>query len=258
MTKHPTPSLREHLGEQANRRFLAAWVGGSHLHGVADENSDIDLRLIVEPTPEEILFGKADWAKSFHDPDINVITPLRWMELLSQGAPTTVEALTLPADCVLFDSGLLAAFSERALDYTTGETRSIALRMAWAIQTKSARPDLTERQQHKLQAEAIRLCNGAKTIMHGKRAWPARDLSKTSQLIDIRANGIKPAKLRSQGFRMEALAKQHPLPALSEETRTRSEQTILDLYKNLVNQKPGESFGFDDIEKGLLRFQQNN
>lgn len=46
------------------RRVLAAWVGGSHAHGLARPDSDIDLRIVIAPNPEDILLGSRGTRRS--------------------------------------------------------------------------------------------------------------------------------------------------------------------------------------------------
>ncbi|PWG62079.1 nucleotidyltransferase domain-containing protein [Bifidobacterium callitrichidarum] len=129
---------------------LAAWVGGSYAHGLADKHSDIDLRLIAAPTRAEILLGRADWIQSTHEPDVTVMTPLAFLNQVLNGAPNILETLALPDECLLVDESLVDQFMPLASSLTVRRTVEGALGNARAnLRQLERRTDLSERKRCK-------------------------------------------------------------------------------------------------------------
>ena len=110
------------LAPHMARRVLAAWVGGSHAHGLARPDSDIDLRIVIAPDPEDILLDRADATIGLHDPDITIMTPVAFLKGVAKGSPNMLEALSLPDGCLLLDAGLPDGLKPLAAGLATRRT----------------------------------------------------------------------------------------------------------------------------------------
>ncbi|MBT1162805.1 nucleotidyltransferase domain-containing protein [Bifidobacterium sp. SO1] len=228
-------SYRRQLEPFADLDVVSAWVAGSHMHGLADDRSDVDVKLIVAPDASDILLQKSDWVRSFHSPDVTVMTPIPFMGQLLKGSPNTVEALTADPMLVLVDHGLLTAFRPIASRLVTGATVDMALGNARAnMHMLDRRTDLDDRRRRKLVAETMRLLqNVEQTCMTGG-AWPAMIPANLRMLRGIRDGGITVPGLGREYERVAALsAARWPAP-LNGETRETVESVFVDLIRRIV------------------------
>ena len=235
--------------------ILAAWVGGSHSHGLADEHSDLDLRLIIQPPREDILLGEADWTRSGHEPDVTVMTPLAVLKRLLAGAPNLLEALTLPKSCILWDTGLLGDLSSIAAGLTTCRTVDGALGNARSNlhQLESGR-SFEARKRRKLTAETLRLLYSVDYVTgHEERGWPARVVEHVPELRKVKAEGTTLDNLHDHLDRTTENAKQHTRHDLSGYIRQEATSMIVNLHAGIVE---GRTFGtgMGTVEQGLEEF----
>ena len=160
-------------------RIVAAWVGGSRLHGLARPGSDADLRVLVLPRRDDMLFGRSDDATSAHDPDVVVETVPHWRHgVVVDNSPLALESLAAVGTAhMLVDDGLLVRdVAALAADLVSANTVDIAVRMARAILDKRLRHTHGEpltREQGKLLAEAYRLADTAVALADDGGPWPA-------------------------------------------------------------------------------------
>ena len=235
--------------------ILAAWVGGSHSHGLADEYSDLDLRLIIQPSREDILLGEADWTRSGHEPDITVMTPLAVLKRLLAGAPNLLEALTLPESCILSDAGLLGELSRLSAGLTTYRTVDGALGNARSNlhQLESGRR-FEERKRRKLMAETLRLLYSVDYVTgHEERGWPVQVSGYVPELRKIKAEGTTLEALHDLLDQTTGNTARHARPELSGYIRQEATSMIVNLHAGVVE---GRTFGtgMDTVKQGLEEF----
>lgn len=193
------------LEPYGDTRALAAWVGGSHAHGLAGPGSDIDLRIVIAPDPADILLDRADATIGLHDPDISIMTPVAFLKGLAKGSPNTLEALSPPDGCLLLDAGLLDGLKPLAAGLATRRTVDMALGNA-ASNLHLLERDMDARRRRKLQAETMRLLLSVGAVCSDPGAvWPCR--LPDDDLAELRA-------IRERGMDGEELARQ--LPAMRE------------------------------------------
>lgn len=249
---------KERLASFKEQRILSAWVGGSHAHGLSDTGSDVDLRVILTPEPEEIMLGEASWNRSLHEPDVAVMTPIAYMHALLKGAPNMLESLTLPVDCLLLDSGLLRSLSPYAKKLVTCNTLKAATGNARAnIRALERRTDLSERKRNKMMAETERLLLSAQRVRAGGVAWPCRlDDDDIQTLRQIRETGV-PVEHLNDSLRLTVDAVTPPLPPLDVLPRRQTEESIIDLHHRILSSDM-ESFSMNDLFDALSRFEAAN
>lgn len=234
---------------------LAAWVGGSHSHGLADEHSDLDLRLIIQPSREDVLLGEADWTRSGHEPDVTVMTPLAVLKRLLAGAPNLLEALTLPKSCILWDTGLLGDLSRIAAGLTTCRTVDGALGNARSNlhQLESGR-DFEERKRRKLMAETLRLLYSVDYVTgHEERGWPARVDEHVPELRKVKAEGTTLDVLHKHLDRTTTNTAEHARHDLSGYIKQEATSMIVNLHAGVVECRTFGT-GMDAVEQGLEEF----
>lgn len=249
---------KERLASFKEQRILSAWVGGSHAHGLSDTGSDVDLRVILTPEPEEIMLGEASWNRSLHEPDVAVMTPIACMHALLKGAPNMLESLTLPVDCLLLDSGLLRSLSPYAKKLVTCNTLKAATGNARAnIRALERRTDLSERKRNKMMAETERLLLSAQRVRAGGVAWPCRlDDDDIQTLRQIRETGV-PVEHLNDSLRLTVDAVTPPLLPLDVLPRRQTEESIIDLHHRILSSDM-ESFSMNDLFDALSRFEAAN
>lgn len=221
-----------------DRRVLAAWVGGSHAHGLASPDSDIDLHLVLAPEPDDILLGRADRTKGLHGPDITITTPIPLLTGLTKGAPNTLEALSLPDDCLLLDAGLLHMLAPLAGRLTSRNTIDMALGNVKGNLHLLARDGLDERKRRKLQGETMRLLASIGHVTAGRDTdtpWPCRLDADLDVLREIREHGMDDAELAAQLPDMLAYASSRRLHTPDRKTIRETERLVAGLMKGLVD-----------------------
>lgn len=242
---------RAALAPYAGMRVLAAWVAGSHAHGVADKDSDIDLKIVVAPNRRGILLNRADWTIALHDPDITVTTPAAFLKQLLKGTPNALEALTIPIGCDLVDRRFLTRLAMFAPSLATRMTVDAALGNAKAnMHMLERRADLDERRTRKITAETMRLLSNA-VIVAGGGAWRAT----TPDVDDQRAvrtgmQGADLPKLYQTAF--DAAAIRPPQP-LDPDTRDTVEDIMEAMMFDAVN-GTGEYATVDEVLDRLKTF----
>lgn len=225
------------LSDYGGWPVLAAWVGGSYAHGVADSQSDIDLRLVIASTRSDILLGRADWTKSAHEPDVTVMTPLAFLNRLLSGAPNAIEVLSTPEECILVDEDLLSRFRPLASSLTVRKTVEGALGNARAnLHLLNRRTDFSVRKRNKVLAETLRLIRTVEYVTGGPnaRGWMAQVPGLIPTLREVREKGIQIEAIRELLADVENKVTEKPLPVLSEKTRNEATRIVLDLYSDIV------------------------
>ncbi|MBT1162124.1 nucleotidyltransferase domain-containing protein [Bifidobacterium sp. SO1] len=232
-------SYRRQLEPFADLGVLSAWVAGSHMHGLADSQSDVDLKVIVAPTASDILLQKADWVRPLHSPDVTVMTPIPFMRQLVKGSPVTLETLTVSPTMILTDHGLLTALRAYAGLLTTSRTLDMALRNARAnMHILDRRSDLSDRKRRKMVAETLRLFAGIDAIREGG-AWPACLPFHESLLRGVRDGSIQIDRNGLDDLYGEAERTVERLGVIeySNETREQVEALFADLMRRIVDSR---------------------
>lgn len=97
--RHAHSAVSEML---SGRPALAVLRYGAHLYGTADRDSDIDIRVVFAPHPDEILLGKIDFSlnnnpekRSMKPGDIDIVgfSLVRFLILLNRGDMNAIELL---------------------------------------------------------------------------------------------------------------------------------------------------------------------
>lgn len=221
-----------------DRRVLAAWVGGSHAHGLARPDSDIDLRIVIAPDPEDILLDRADATIGLHDPDITIMTPVAFLKGVSKGSPNMLEVLSLPDDCLLLDAGLLHMLAPLAGRLTSRNTIDMALGNVKGNLHLLARDGLDERKRRKLQGETMRLLASIGHVTVGRDTdapWPCRLDDDLDDLRRIREHGMDDAELAAQLPDMGEYVKGRRLRTPDRKAIREAERLVSGLMKGLVN-----------------------
>lgn len=218
-----------------DRRVLAAWVGGSHAHGLARPDSDIDLRIVIAPDPEDILLDRADATIGLHDPDITIMTPVAFLKGVSKGSPNMLEALSLPDGCLLLDAGLPDSLKPLAAGLASRRTVDMALGNV-ASNLHLLERDMDARRRRKMQAESMRLMLAAGLVCADPSTpWPCRlpddDLA---ELRRIRAHGMDGDELARQLPAMREYAAAHRRPASNTKTVREAEHVTANLLKGVI------------------------
>lgn len=237
------------------RSILAAWVGGSHSHGLALPDSDIDLRVITAPTANEILLGKADRTTALHNPDITVMTPQAFVNMLIKGAPNALEALALPSDCILTGRDFLNGYAAHAAQLTTRATIDGALGNARAnIHRLNRNAGLDDRSRRKLACTTLRLLGTVQDVQRSGGAWSTRsDLMPPEQLLAVKDGAAPIPNLDSIYRQTESAAQLHPRPQLAPEIREQCVGMLLALHRRIVAGKPVGA-GMAAVTDSLSRF----
>lgn len=223
------------LEPYGDTRALAAWVGGSHAHGLAGPGSDIDMRIVIAPDPADILLDRADATIGLHDPDISIMTPVAFLKGLAKGSPNMLEALALPAGCLLLDSGLLDGLKPLAAGLATRRTVDMALGNA-ASNLHLLERDMDARRRRKMQAESMRLLLAAGLACADPAApWPCRlpddDLT---ELRRIREHGMDGEELARQLPAMREYAAAHRRPASNTKAVREAERMVANPLKGII------------------------
>lgn len=82
-------------------RCALIWIGGSHAYGLADENSDVDVRAASMPTLRQFLTLHDYGEKHMSDSDMVVRSYLKVARMLRDANPNMVELVNLPVYCIL-------------------------------------------------------------------------------------------------------------------------------------------------------------
>lgn len=219
-------SYRRALTAYSGMPVLSAWVGGSWMHGTADEHSDIDLRLIVVPSARRILLSDhVAETIGLHGPDITVMTPLSFTRMLLKGTPNALEALTVPSDCLLLDMDFLSRLRGYAPGLTTCGTVKAALGNARANMHRLEHgngPDF--RKARKLERETRRLLSCVREVCSADSVpWPAR--------VPIDFAAPLPSLLTD----CERLSGSPSFAVLSDEVRAGVEGVVMDVHRRVID-----------------------
>ena len=223
--------------------YVAAWVGGSHAHGLADAASDIDLHAVILPGRSAVLLGEDMGTRAFHEPDLKITTPLALMRQLAKGMPNALEWLAVPSDCDLTADGPLRHWARYARALTCPATLRAAMGNAGANLRQLDAPSTSwnGRKMRKVQAETMRLLHCVRHALDGE-TWPCRLPSdETLTLREIRREGCDVEALRRE---YNDLA--HPVDLLGStdrsdtiDARRQLRQDLLDLYAGVVTADDG-------------------
>lgn len=85
--------------DKPENRCALIWIGGSHAYGLADKNSDVDVRAATMPTMRQFLSLHDYGEKHMPDSDMVVRSYLKVARMLRDANPNMVELVNLPIDC---------------------------------------------------------------------------------------------------------------------------------------------------------------
>lgn len=190
-------TLKQAFASYEHRRVLAMVCTGAYAHGLADEHSPVEYLMVVAPTPEEILYGRAGWSDETAA-GATVLTPQVMLERLIAGDLTMLETLSAPTDLIVYDSGLLHALSMHAMglgglhavvvaqDTVRGLLRDLSM---------ADRLGLSESRRHALAVEALRLTWSVRRLDQ-TGIWPCRlDVDDLDRLRETTRKGMPTPQL---------------------------------------------------------------
>ena len=103
-------------------RIMLSWLAGSTMHGLRDENSDVDTRMIQYDDMESLLLQKKTDISHDAEHDISIISFKIFIGLLLKGAPNMLEGLLAQDECLLAHDDIadsLRAHSDKFMTYRT-------------------------------------------------------------------------------------------------------------------------------------------
>lgn len=87
--------------DKPENRCALIWIGGSHAYGLADKNSDVDVRAATMQTMRQFLSLHDYGEKHMPSSDMVVRSYLKVTRMLRDANPNMVELTNLPVDCIL-------------------------------------------------------------------------------------------------------------------------------------------------------------
>lgn len=133
------------------------WIGGSHAYGLADKDSDVDVRAVAFPTLTQVALME-DWGER-HMPDADTVlrSARKTLAMMRNGNPNLIELYGLPDDCMIH----VDEWGSRLLD--------VGRRLMFTRKLISSFAGYATQQKHLSEH-----CDGTKrdkALMHSLRAW---------------------------------------------------------------------------------------
>ena len=200
-------------------RCALIWIGGSHAYGLADENSDMDVRAASMPTLRQFLTLHDYGEKHMPDSDMVVRSYLKVARMLRDANPNMVELVNLPVDCILHcdDYGfrLLQLAQRIAVNRKCVSTfAGYAYQQTMLAERKKRAGDM--RKAHKALAHALRVYRMGAVLLESGDVQVNRTGIDREELLSIRHGDFDPeqyeAKLQEAKNRFEEAAEHSTLP----------------------------------------------
>ena len=190
-------TVRQAFASYEDRRVLAMISTGAYAHGLADGNSPREYLMVVAPTPDEILYGRASWSDETAA-GITLLTPQVMLERLIAGDLTMLETLSAPTDLIVYDSGLLHELSVYAMGLGGLHAVVVAqdtVRALLRALSMADRLGLSEPRRHALAVEALRLTWSVRRLDR-TGVWPCRlDVDDLNRLHEVARAGMPTSQL---------------------------------------------------------------
>ena len=200
-------------------RCALIWIGGSHAYGLADENSDMDVRAASMPTLRQFLTLHDYGEKHMPDSDMVVRSYLKVARMLRDANPNMVELVNLPVDCILHcdDYGfrLLQLAQRIAVNRKCVSTfAGYAYQQTMLAERKKRAGDM--RKAHKALAHALRVYRMGAVLLESGDVQVNRTGIDREELLAIRHGDFDPeqyeAELQEAKNRFEEAAEHSTLP----------------------------------------------
>lgn len=200
-------------------RCALIWIGGSHAYGLADENSDMDVRAASMPTLRQFLTLHDYGEKHMPDSDMVVRSYLKVARMLRDANPNMVELVNLPVDCILHcdDYGfrLLQLAQRIAVNRKCVSTfAGYAYQQTMLAERKKRAGDM--RKAHKALAHALRVYRMGAVLLESGDVQVNRTGIDREELLSIRHGDFDPeqyeAELQEAKNRFEEAAEHSTLP----------------------------------------------
>ena len=149
-----------------DERIMMSWMSGSTLHGLRDEYSDIDSKIIGYETPENLLLQRTTDTYDDHTTDTTIMILGRFINLALNGAPNILEGLFAPDEFLIKHDRNADIIRHHAEWFLTGKSIDTMIRMSISIMRKLGKNhNLEYRKSCKLQCESMRLLRAARETL---------------------------------------------------------------------------------------------
>jgi len=155
---------------------------GSHLYGVANEDSDMDYRGFTLPTADQVLGLENFEQHESKDPDVVIYNYTKFLNLLESGSPNIVELLFAPSKNTLVQDDIAKQVMSNPSKFIS--QRWVSAHIGFAVQSFLTFKSL---QTSKPAYHAIRLLYQVKDILKYQNI-DFNDASRIILLKSIRAN----------------------------------------------------------------------
>lgn len=200
--------------ELTTSNVLTAWVGGSHAHGLATADSDIDVRVIVMPTREQILLNSASMLEENKSHDVLSMMPINFYEGLIGGNFNLLEAFSINSKYVLLDDFFLSniKYGSTPESLLTKKALSFALDNARKVLKKLRNNhSLSVVRANKFSGEVLRLLTNIEVALENGY-WPTVNYVNLDEVASVRSEGISIGYLEKKYFSVEAAFEASSLP----------------------------------------------
>jgi predicted nucleotidyltransferase len=170
-----------------DERIMMSWMSGSTLHGLRDEYSDIDSKIIGYETAENLLLQRTTDTYDDHTTDTTIMILDRFINLALNGAPNILEGLFAPDEFLIKHDKNADIIRSHAEWFLTRKSMDTMIRMSISIMRKlSKNHNLEYRKSCKFQCESIRLLRATRETLRTGTLISSID---NQELMDIKHGG---------------------------------------------------------------------